>query len=131
MIKHHVGLTLERWCKDSLCVQLANVGAEIDRIIYWRDKNDAQYSKDAFERMLELLSLTILDPKHSRGARRELTRTREALIDYFVYDNEYKTNDKIWQDYFYHFSYAAALERERRFKKKHEELSCSIPKNSF
>ena len=51
-------------------------------------------SKQAFERALELLSLTILDPKH-KGRLRELTRVREALIDYFVYDNEYGSSDKL------------------------------------
>lgn len=115
-LKHHVGLEPAQWFKKSLFVQLANVGADIDRTINWRNKNDLDYSKDAFERVLELLSLTILDPKHSRPTRRELVRTRELLIDYFVYDNVYKTNDKIWHDYFFQFSYAAALEREQRFK---------------
>lgn len=117
-LKHHVGLTLEQWCKKSLCVQLANVGADIDRAISWRDKDNQQYSRDAFERVLELLTLTILDPKHSRPTRKELVRTRELLIDYFVYDNSYKTSDAIWHDYFYQFSYAAALERERLFKER-------------
>lgn len=116
-LKHHVGLTPEYWFKKSLFFQLANVGADIDRTINWREK-DKQYSKDAFERVLELLSLTILDPKHKRSTRRELVRTRECLIDYFVYDNEYKTNDKIWHDYFYQFSYAAALEREQGFAQR-------------
>jgi hypothetical protein len=116
-LKHHVGLTTESWFKKSLFVQLANVGADIDRTIHWRDK-DTNYSKAAFERVLELLTLTILDPKHKRSTRRELVRTRECLIDYFVYDNVYKTSDKIWHDYFFQFSYAAALERERRYTKQ-------------
>ena len=112
-LKHHVGLSPESWFKKSLFVQLANVGADIDRTINWKATN-AQYSKDAFERVLELLTLTILDPKHTRATRKELVRTRECLIDYFVYDNEYKTNDKIWHHYFFQFSYAAAIEREQR-----------------
>lgn len=116
MLVHHKRLTPERWNRYTLMEQLANVGADIDRTINWRNKNDSDYSKDAFERVLELLNLTILDPKHSRPTRKELVRTRELLIDYFVYDNIYKTNDKIWHDYFFQFSYAAALEREQRFK---------------
>ncbi len=46
-------------------------------------------------------------------SNKELLRTREALIDHFVYDNEYSTTDKIWQDYFFQFNYAAGLERGR------------------
>ena len=112
-LKHHVGLTPEYWFKKSLFFQLANVGADIDRTINWRDKN-AEYSKAAFERVLELLSLTILDPKHKRSTRKELVRTREYLIDHFCFDNTYNTTDESWHDYFFQFNYAAALERERR-----------------
>ncbi len=68
--------------------------------------------------MLELLSLTILDPKNRGARRRELCRTREALIDHFWFDNEYQTTDEIWHDYFWQFSYAAALERDRMRKLK-------------
>lgn len=109
----HKGLTLERWFTFSLYEQLANVGAEIGRTIYWKKTGDLEHSRLAFERALELLDFTIRDPKH-RGARlKELVRTREALIDHFVYDNEYQTTDELWDDYFYAFNYAAALQRGR------------------
>lgn len=90
----HKEMASGRWFKFSLVEQLANVGMDIDRTIRWRNKGDLEASKQAFERALELLSLTILDPKH-KGRLRELTRVREALIDYFVYDNEYGSSDKL------------------------------------
>jgi len=91
--------------------QLANVGTDIERTIRWRIKEQSIDSKMAFERALELLDLTIADPKN-RGARlKELLRVREALIDYFMYDNCYGSSDKLWQNYFYHFNYAAARAR--------------------
>ncbi len=91
----HKNLTLDRWCKFSLLEQLANVGTDV-------------------ERALELLDLTIADPKHrGKGSLKELTRTGEMLIDYFVYDNEYGSTDEFWQEYFFAFNYSAALQRGR------------------
>lgn len=104
----HKGLTLEHWSKFTLLEQLANVGCDIERTIRWRNAGDLDHSKRAFERALELLTLTIMDPKNSAAARRELCRTREAIIDYFIYDNHYATSDAIWQNYFYDFGLAAA-----------------------
>jgi len=83
---------------------MANVGSEVLRAINWRQKNP-EYSRMAFERALELLDLTIEDKKnHSSGRLKELLRTRELLADYFCFDNVYKTNDKIWQNYFLAFN---------------------------
>lgn len=90
--------------------QLGNVGADIDRTIRWKNKGNAQASQQAFFRALELLDLTIRDPKNKKKLR-ELVRSREALIDHFVYDNEYNTTDQAWSNYFFQFNYAAALQR--------------------
>lgn len=111
---HHRELTPERWFLFSLAEQLAHVGCEIERTIRWRNKGNMEYSRLSFERALELLLLTKIDPKYKGARRRELCRTYEALVDHFVYDNEYNTTDACWQNYFYQFNYAAALERAHR-----------------
>lgn len=108
-MKIHKGLTPEKWFKFSLFVQLANVGSDIERTILWKDK-DTQISRDAFIRALELLDLTIADPKN-RKRLREIVRVREALADHFFFDNEYNSTDEQWRKYFFQFNYAAALER--------------------
>jgi len=96
----------KRWQKLSFFWQMANIGSEIQRAINWRKKNP-QYSKLAFERSLELINLTITDKKNQTPEKlKELLRTKELLIDYFCFDNFYKTNDKIWQNYFSAFNYA-------------------------
>ena len=107
-MKLHKELANGRWFELSLIEQLANVGMDIDRVIRWRQKGNNEYSQKAFERALDLLGLTIADPKHKKRLK-ELTRTRELLIDYFVYDNEYSSTDQSWHNYFYPFNYAAAL----------------------
>lgn len=106
-IVYHQGLTKEKWFSMNIFEQMANVGSEVHRTISWREKN-ADFSRKAFDRGLELLDLTIDDPKN-RSRLKELLRTREALVDYFIYDNEYKSTDQQWQNYFYSFNYAARL----------------------
>jgi hypothetical protein len=102
----HQALAAGGWSKLSLVEQLANVGSEIFRAMAWRKKRDLSYSNKAMERGLELLSLTIGDRKNI-GRLKELTRLKEALIDYFMFDNVYGSSDEKWERYFYAFSFAA------------------------
>jgi hypothetical protein len=106
----HGELAAGRWQSLSLVEQLANVGSEVERALNWHQKNNADYSQLALDRALELLDLTITDPRQSRRLR-ELTRLREALLDYFLGDNQYASTDKSWRNYFYAFGYAASLKR--------------------
>ncbi len=106
----HKNLTHERWFKFSLIEQLANVETDIDRAIQAKNNQGIEASHAAFRRALELLDATISDPKNNNHRIKELLMTRDALKDYFLYNNEYRTTDKIWQDYFYQFNYAAALQ---------------------
>lgn len=109
----HKSLAAGRWNQFSFIEQLANIGSDIERTIQWKKKGDLEYSRMAFYRALELLDLTVADPKNRGPRLREILRTREALVDHFVYDNEYNTTDEEWQKYFFQFNYAAALQRGR------------------
>lgn len=108
----HKDLTAERWFKFSLMEQLANVGSDVIRTIKWKQNGNMEYSRAAFERALELLYYTIEDPKNRRQLK-EIVRSYEALVDHFMYYNEYNTTDEQWQKYFFQFNYAAALEHGR------------------
>lgn len=108
----HPSLAAGRWQTLSLVEQMANIGSEVERALNWLKKNNSEYSQLAFLRALELLSLTIVDPRH-RLRLKEITRLREVLLDYFLGDNEFHSTEKAWRAYFYSFAYAAALERER------------------
>ncbi len=106
----HQQLASGRWAEMPFFEQMANIGSEVARTINWKNKNNSQYSRLAFERALELLELTISDRKSRDKKRlRELTRLKEALNDYFAFNNEYKSSDKSWNDYFYAFNYASRL----------------------
>ena len=108
----HKELAQGRWFELSLIEQLANVGMDIERAMRWKQKNNREQSDKAFERALDLLSLSVIDPKNKKRLK-ELTRTREVLIDYFVYDNEYGSTDESWHRYFYPFNYAVAIRKGR------------------
>ena len=104
----HKNLALGQWKEMSFFQQMANVGSEIERTIKWKEKGNEEYSESAFFRALELLDLTIADPKNLLRLK-ELLRMREALADYFAFENEYKSNDQIWKNYFFAFNYAIAI----------------------
>jgi len=110
MTFRHAELSAGKWFRLSLVEQLANVGSEVERAIRWRRKGNPEYGRRAFERALELLDLTIADEKN-RLRLKELTRLREALADYFCFENQYGSTDESWQRYFHAFTYAAALRR--------------------
>ena len=109
MAKYHKGLVGGRWNKLTLSEQMANVGSEIGRTIKWKNQKD-EHSRAAFYRALELLNLTIADPKNKHGAK-ELCRAREMLVDWFLGNPEYESTDRQWNKYFLQFNYAARANR--------------------
>jgi hypothetical protein len=112
MSLQHPSLAAGRWQTFSLMEQLANIGSEVERALNWLNKNNPEYSRLAFARALELLSLTIADPRHRRRLK-ELTRLRECLLDFFLGQNEFHSTEKSWRAYFYSYAYASALEKRR------------------
>lgn len=104
----HQKMASGKWNKLNLMEQLANVGSEVERAIKWKEKNNLEYGRMAFERALELLDLTISDEKN-RPRLKEILRVRETLADYFAADNKFASSDNQWQKYFYSFNYAARL----------------------
>jgi hypothetical protein len=104
----HKELSQGRWQELSFFEQMANIGSEVERALNWKRKKDEEYSKMAFERALELIDLTIADRKNLHRLR-EITRVREALVDYFVAGNHYSFTEKSWKNYFYCFAFASRL----------------------
>lgn len=105
----HKNLAAGHWQELSFFEQMANVGSEVERTIKWKNKN-AEFSKMAFERVLELLDLTLSDRKNIKRFR-EVARAREAIVDHFFGKNDYVSTDESWQKYFFSFNYAARISR--------------------
>ncbi|MFC2061005.1 hypothetical protein ACFLUV_00665 [Elusimicrobiota bacterium] len=86
----------------SLIEQMANIGSEVERALNWKEKNKPDYSEKAFVRALELLELTLKDPKN-RLRINEIVRAKEALIDFFWDSNQYNSSASSWKSYFLQF----------------------------
>ena len=77
-MNHHSDAITQRWSELTLSQQLGNVGSEVSRMLKWRGKDDA-IAERAFERMLELMDLTMQN--QTNGPRlREIARAREVLV---------------------------------------------------
>ena len=88
--------------------QLGNIGSEVSRAARWRARNP-ELAQSAFYRALELIDFTLDDPRHrrSRARLRELTRTREVLVDFFAGEYRYGSTAESLQKYFDAFALAA------------------------
>ena len=102
----HKQLAAGRWRELAFVEQMANIGSEIERALNWKTKNNEAYSRQAFERALELLELT-LDSVRGFARLKELARVREAVVDFFQGANEFRSTATSWQKYFSCFTYAA------------------------
>lgn len=94
-----------RWNEFSLLEQMAHIGSEVERALRWKAKENADYSRRAFERALELLGLT-LDGRH-KGHLKEIARAGEILVDFFFGSNQFGSSDRSLRAYFLPFAYAA------------------------
>ncbi len=103
----HKDLAL-RWHKFNIREQMANIGAEVGRIISWKNKGNSEMSKNALYRALELIDFTISDAKNKKSLK-EILRVRELLVDYFIGENIYKSKDSDWEKYFNYFNLAARM----------------------
>ena len=108
-VRLHPDLTAERWGQFSLAEQLANVGSEVGRMVRWRGR-DERLMKGAFERALELLDLTLADPRW-RGRLPEIARVRELLCAAALGEPAYGTTLEDLDRYFLAFAVAARNNR--------------------
>ena len=110
-IIYHKNLTVDKWSSLSLAEQLANIGAEIKRALFWQEKEKPNLAQNALYRALELFDLTLAGLK-SYPALKEIARTREVVVDYFVGDNRYQSTAKNLNKYFYHFNLLVSKRRQ-------------------
>ncbi len=109
MVYQHASLASGRWLTLPLVEQLAHIGSEVGRIRHWQEK-DPPACETAFCRALELLDLTIQDPRW-KGRRKELTRVREFLCDAMSGGSVYGSDLVALDRYFYYYALASRLGR--------------------
>lgn len=106
----HRELAGGRWWSLSIAEQFGNIGSEISRAAAWSTRHP-QRAEAALHRALELIDLTLDDPRHrgSVARLREIARLREVVLDYFVGPNQYGSSAASLQKYF--DTYALAVRR--------------------
>ena len=107
----HKDLTQGKWNKFDIFNQMANIGSEFYRAVNWQKKSK-KTSDQAIDRMLELIDLTIDDPKNKKRLK-EIVRLREVLADLLVYDNTYRSDVEKTKNYFYTFNWAARIKHKK------------------
>jgi len=107
---YHQELAAGRWRELSLVTQLANIGSEVERAMQAKKRGNQESFQLAVERMLELIDLTIADPKN-RKRLKEVTRARELLVDFLCYDNVYNSTEEQWRKYFNGFAIYSNTQR--------------------
>jgi len=106
MSYQHKDLAAGRWSQLSFLEQMANIGSEIERALKWKAKHNENYCKQASERALELIDLT-LDSAKGFPCLKELARMREAVVDFFLGSNQFHSTEESWRRYFSGFTFAA------------------------
>lgn len=109
MSHQHRELAAGRWQTMPLVEQLANVGSDVGRAARWQGKDPAR-CQQAFDRALELLDLTLADPRWT-GRRKELGRARELLCDAMLGGTMYGSDLADLDRYFLPFAVAARARR--------------------
>lgn len=105
MTAQHKDLAAGRWRTFSLAQQLGNVGGEVSRALRWKGR-DQDLSDKAVFRALELLDLSISDPRWNRRLK-ELTRARESICDAWLGGKEYGSRFEDLDRYFFAFALLA------------------------
>jgi hypothetical protein len=108
MTVQHRDLASGRWHELSVAEQLGNIGSEVQRALNWSSRNPAR-AQAALDRALELIDLTLDDPRHrqSEARLREIARTREVVIDALAGSNQYGSTPASLMKYFDAYAIAA------------------------
>lgn len=107
----HAGMASGRWSTLTLAEQLGNAGADVGRAIRSGQEGDRGRFDAALDRALELLDLTLADPRWLGPRMREIARIREVVCDFLVGDNVYGSTAELVEGYFLAFAMAARRDR--------------------
>jgi hypothetical protein len=94
----------------TLFEQLGNAGSEVGRAIRAKEQGSDRF-EGAFVRALDLLDLTLSDPRWHGHRLREIARAREVTCDFLVGDNDYGSTSDSLDSWF--LAYAMAARRGR------------------
>lgn len=106
---HHSNLKIEKWQRLTLYEQMGNIGSEVRRAFRAKGKDEKSFN-NAVERTLELIDLTVADPKRKHHLK-EILRAREVFCDAISGRGQYKSSLSDVDRYFMQFAMAARLKK--------------------
>lgn len=106
----HKEMAMGKWFKLSLCEQLGNVGSEVGRALKRHNEGNVELRNRAVDRALDLLDLTIADPRWKHRLK-EILLGRHLLADLFYGKNEFNTKPEQIERYYTYFAIAARVGR--------------------
>lgn len=108
---YHRELASGRWHTMTIAEQLGNVGSEYERALSWKERGDTARFEQAFSRLIELLDLTIVDPRWQNHRLKELTRLKEVICDELYNEVPEFDHPSDLRQYFLHFGTLARKEK--------------------
>ncbi|MEK7560339.1 MAG: hypothetical protein AAB539_00065 [Patescibacteria group bacterium] len=109
MTLQHQQLGAGKWFQLTLSEQMGNIGGEAHRAASAQNANNQDFDL-AVRRALELIDLTLNDPRH-RGRIKEIARLRDLFCAAATGDTIYNTSLKDIDVYLTQFALAARLQR--------------------
>ncbi len=106
----HQNLAKTGWFQLSISEQLANVGSEFSRAFQAKKNGKPERFTPALERMLELLNLTLMDPRWPLGRKREVARLKENILTHLCSDPPNLDAISALDRYFYYFGVTRQIE---------------------
>lgn len=111
----HQNLARGKWFTMTLAQQLGNVGSDFERALRWKTKQQQGLFTSAAARTLELLDLTLADPRFSAHRRRELARLRDEVCKELFSEEITPATTRDLQRYF--LAMATLAQSEQRITK--------------
>lgn len=107
----HKDLADGGWFTLTLAEQMGNIGSEIHRLAMAKNRDQSRFDS-ALDRALELMDLTLSDPRWKKGYK-EIARAREVLCDICFGQNQYNTSLEALDNYFFQFGLLASIKAPR------------------
>ena len=103
----------KKWHGFNVLEQMGNIGSEVYRAFTWQKRGNKKYFEQALDASLELLDLTLTDPRWPKikGRLKEVARVREIVCDLFFGENQYNETAEKLMKYFDEFALAARKDK--------------------
>lgn len=108
---------MNSWYNLSLIEHMANIGAEVQRGIKYKNLGDNEKAKGFILQALKFLEMTVDDPKNKNHRLKEILRVKELIADYFFGDNQYHQTDEQLIKYFQAYEWVLIALRQNKFQK--------------